>query len=320
VLACLTRYEAWPITGLLFATSAFAWWRRGAGFRDLLAVYGRLAAYPIAAVLAFLAFSRVTVGEWFVSGGFYVADETLRGQAGVVVAKMAEGFETLGGTSLLRIAQVAVVAVAAAGLALRQRAALLIPLSLFGAAALPLAAYYAGHPFRIRYEIALIVAAAPAIGLAAGLTRAWSKPLSAAIVVAVLVQRPPFDPGAAMLAEAQLDTPNGRAREAVTACLRAHYRGGAIMTSMGALGHYMHELSAAGLDIADFLHEGNGPLWDSAFTRGPAPLVEWVMVEEAAEGGDAVIQRHRQIPRLLEDYERVCAGGNVSLYRRRSRQ
>ena len=29
VLACLTRYEAWPITGCLFAASAFAWWRRG---------------------------------------------------------------------------------------------------------------------------------------------------------------------------------------------------------------------------------------------------------------------------------------------------
>ena len=88
------------------------------------------------------------------------------------------------------------------------------------------------------------------------------------------------------------------------------------MASMGALGHYMHEMSSAGFAIRDFLHEGNGAMWDSAFTRGPAALVEWVLVEEVAEGGDAVIQRHRQIPRLLEDYEPICSGGNVTLYRR----
>jgi len=41
------------------------------------------------------------------------------------------------------------------------------------------------------------------------------------------------------------------------------------------------------------------------------------VVEEQAEGGDAVIQRHRQLPRLLQDYDQVCAGGNVTLYRRR---
>lgn len=86
--------------------------------------------------------------------------------------------------------------------------------------------------------------------------------------------------------------------------------------SMGALGHYMYELSAAGFEIRDFLHEGNGPIWDSAFTRGPAPLVEWVIVEEVAEGGDAVIQRHRQFPSMLKDYERICSGGGIALYRR----
>jgi hypothetical protein len=313
----MTRYEAWPITGLLFAASTFAWWRSGSRVADILRAQIRLAVYPVAAVLIFMAFSRVTVGEWFVSGGFYVPDETLRGQASVIIDKVGEGVSTLGGSRLLRIAQAATLAVLVAGLLARRYAALLVPLSLFGAAALPLSAYYAGHPFRIRYEIALLVAAAVAIGLAVGLTRSLGRFIAAAVVIAVLLQRPPFDPGAAMIAEAQLDTPTGRARAQVTSCLQARYRGGAIMTSMGALGHYMHELSAAGFDIADFLHEGNGPLWDSAYTRGPAPLVEWVLVEEAAEGGDAVVQRHRQIPRLLADYERVCSGGNVTLYRRR---
>jgi hypothetical protein len=106
-------------------------------------------------------------------------------------------------------------------------------------------------------------------------------------------------------------------RATVTACLKERYRGGAVMASMGALGHYMHETASDGFAIRDFLHEGNGPLWDSAFTRGPSALVEWVLVEEAAEGGDAIVQRHRQFPRLLQDYVAVCSGGNVTLYQRK---
>jgi hypothetical protein len=79
----------------------------------------------------------------------------------------------------------------------------------------------------------------------------------------------------------------------------------------------MHELSAAGFAIRDFLHEGNGPIWDSAFTRGPAALVQYVLVEETAEGGDAIIRRQREFPRLLDGFDRVCEGGNVVLYERR---
>ncbi|HYU80857.1 MAG TPA: hypothetical protein VEK56_17835, partial [Vicinamibacterales bacterium] len=83
------------------------------------------------------------------------------------------------------------------------------------------------------------------------------------------------------------------------------------------LGHYMQELAWAGFDISDFLHEGNHPMWDSAFTRGPAPLVEWVLVEEKAEGGDVLAHRQRLRPAFLRDFDRLCVGGNVALYRRK---
>ena len=36
------------------------------------------------------------------------------------------------------------------------------------------------------------------------------------------------------------------------------------MMSMGSLGHYMHDLVAAGFGIGDFLHEGNGEIWNFA--------------------------------------------------------
>ncbi len=318
VLACLTRYEAWPITGACFAASVFAWWRRGHAMADVLRVHARLALYPILTVLAFIIFSRIAVGEWFVSTGFFVPDESLRGQPAAIFERIVNGTQSLTGAWLLRFAGLATLVVGGIGLASASRSPMLIPLALFGSVALPASAYLSGHPFRMRYEIPLVIACAVAVGLGVGLLRRVAPVVAGVVLVMVLVESQPFDPHAPMIREARLD-PNVHAREHVTACLQNRYRGGTVMMSMGALGHYMQELSWAGFDIRDFLHEGNGPIWDSAFTRGPAPLVEWVLVEEQAEGGDAIIQRAHQFPRLLEDFERVCSGGNVTLYGRKVR-
>jgi hypothetical protein len=317
VLACLTRYEAWPITACAIAASMYAWWRRGAPAKAIFVAHTRLGLYPIATIAWFTLFSRMTVGEWFVSGGFFVPDETLRSQPLAVYEKIAEGTIALAGARLMRAAEAATIVVLALALIRRERAPMMIPLALFGAAALPIAAYFAGHPFRIRYEVPLIVAAALAVGLAIGQLRGWAKPAALVLFLFVYLQRPPFDIRARMVAEAQLDRDASRGRAQVTACLRKQYNGGTIMASMGSLGHYMQELSWAGFGIRDFLHEGNGPIWDSAYTRGPAPFVEWVLLEEQAEGGDAVSQRHRLLPRLLRDFDRVCEGGHVALYHRK---
>ena len=66
-----------------------------------------LAVYPAVTVAAFMVFSRITVGEWFVSGGFFVPDETLRGQPVHVVEKIAEGLAADRRTWLLRISVLA---------------------------------------------------------------------------------------------------------------------------------------------------------------------------------------------------------------------
>jgi hypothetical protein len=315
VLACLTRYEAWPITAACFVTTFYGWWRRGQSLRALVPVYARLALYPALTVLAFMAWSRFTVGEWFVSGGFFVPDETLQGQPLVVLAKIAEGTVWLAGETLLRIAQAACLVLVVAGLSSAGRAPLLIPLSLFAAAALPLSAYLSGHPFRTRYEIPIVVAGALAGGTAVGLFRRVAPVVAPLLLALVLWEVRPLDTTAAMVREAQLDQ-QVVPRQAVTACLAAGYRGGGIMASMGSLGHYMHEMAASGFSIRDFLHEGNGPIWDSAFTRGPAHLVEWLLVEEVAEGGDALAQRAREHPAWLDGFMPVCSGGGVVLYRR----
>jgi hypothetical protein len=87
------------------------------------------------------------------------------------------------------------------------------------------------------------------------------------------------------------------------------------MMSMGSLGHYMHDLSADGFAIHDFLHEGNGDIWNFALTD-PLPVVGWIAIEEKAEGGDALYQEARRHPAFLNGFTRVAEGGGVALYRR----
>jgi len=61
----------------------------------------------------------------------------------------------------------------------------------------------------------------------------------------------PLDASAPMVTEAQWDRPNRPLRARVTACIPQPLHGDKIMASMGSLGHYMQELSRAGLRIRE---------------------------------------------------------------------
>jgi len=317
VLATLTRYEAWPVIGAAMLLSGFAKWRRGAALVLVVRQLARLARYPAGAVVFFLLMSRITIGEWFVTGGFYVPDPELQGRPTAVWDALVKGWQDLGGTRLVLAAMVASTVLVVGALWKRTQAALVIPLALLAAGALPCYAYWSGHPFRIRYEVPLVVAGAVVIGSAVGLLRRFATIGAAAVLAAVLLQVQPFDEAAPMVREAQLDRANGIGRRQVTACLRKGYDGTSIMASMGALAHYMQELSLDGFNVADFVHEGSGPLWNVALSRGPAALAGWVLIEEVAEGGDVLYQRQQAAPYFLDGFDRVCEGGNVALYKRR---
>ncbi len=332
VAACLTRYEAWPIVGTAMVLAAWVKWRLGTPASGVMRQMVRLARYPAGAVLFFMAMSYASIGEWFVTGGFYVPDPSLEGQPLVVARAILSGVADLGGTRLvlaaavsaavLLIAAVAVVPAMTSDLLNSRRvhpAALVMPLALLASAALPFYAFVSGHPFRIRYEVPLLLGCAAVIGAGVGLARRRGAPLALIILTAVIWQVRPFDRSAPMIVEAQLDRQNGIGRQAVTACLREGYDGTTIMASMGALAHYMQELSLAGFDLADFLHEGSGPTWQAAYAYGPVAFTGWVLVEEAAEGGDMLQHKARAWPDFLQGFERVCAGGNVALYRRIAR-
>jgi hypothetical protein len=316
VAACLTRYEAWPIVGAAMAFAAAAKWRRGVAFAEVVRAIATLAIYPAGTVAGFVIMSWITTGAWFVTGGFYVPDPKLQGQPQAVYDAILEGLTDLSGTRLVLATKVSAIALVVAAIF---RPALVMPVTLLACAALPFYAFVSGHPFRIRYEVPLVLGAAACIGTLVGLLRQAAPFVAVAMVVVVMWQTPPFDRTAAMIVEAQLDRANSAGRKAVTTCLARGYDGTTIMASMGALAHYMQELSLEGFGIDDFLHEGNGPTWELAVSVGPAPFAGWALIEEFAEGGDLLSQRVKANPRWLSGMERVCEGGHVALYRRIAR-
>jgi hypothetical protein len=106
----------------------------------------------------------------------------------------------------------------------------------------------------------------------------------------------------------------------VTSCLSAGYRGEKIFASMGSLAHYMQELSREGFTVADFVHEGNGVIWQFAMQTSPRFHAGWMLVEEQSEGGDILARRIQQDATFAQGMTRICDGGGVALYRRVSQK
>ncbi len=319
VAACMTRYEAWPITATLTALAGVVLLRRGAGVWRAASACGRLAMYPAIAIALFMVNSRWTVGAWFVSSGFFVAENPALGNPMLAWTQVREGMELLSGGWTIWTAYLGAALIIVAFVRTRQHANLLLVLSLFAAAALPLYAYVQGHPVRIRYSVPLVVAASviAATGVAT-FPRRIRHAAALVVVLAVLSQGSPLDRTGPLIVEAQRDVDNMRARQVVTRYLQEHYDGTLIMMSMGSLAHYMHDLSAAGFELREFLHEGNGELWVYAVLLGPRGHTGWVMIEERSEGGDALFLRNEVKPSFLDGFERVAEGGGVALYRARS--
>ena len=316
VAACLTRYEAWPIIGAGIIAAGYFKWRNGLPAIAAMHETARVTAYPIATVIFFLGMSFASTGEWFVTGGFYVPDPKLQGQAQAVYQAIREGLADLAGSRFVTAMTFAIPILAIGALSRRNWSGLLMPIALVASIALPFYAFYSGHPFRIRYEVPLILGGAACIGAAVSLLR-FAAPLAAIpLLIGVVLQASPFDREAPMIVEAQLDR-QVAGRRVVTECLQRSYDGTTIMASMGSLAHYMQELSLAGFDLDDFIHEGSGPIWQRAYYFEPSLFVGWVLVEEAAEGGDMLYQKQKSWPGFLAAYDRVCEGGNVALYKRR---
>jgi hypothetical protein len=316
VAAFMSRYEAWPIGGAILALALIVMLRRGVPLGVALTASTRLALYPAVAIVLFLFNSRWTVGAWFVSSGFFIAENKALGLPLVAWDQVRLGVYHLSGPSTVWLAYAGSSLVLWTAARSHRRASLLLVLALGAAALLPWYAYVEGHPFRIRYSLPLVVACAAITGAAVSLLPKPARAIAgAAIVAASLWHVSPLDRSAPLIAESQRDAQNAVGRRAVTAYLVAQRDGQTIMMSMGSLAHYMHDLSQEGFRIHDFLHEGNGEIWKSAVRYGPGGYVKWVAIEEQAEGGDALYHRAQTDPHFLDGFSRVAEGGGVALYR-----
>lgn len=313
--ACLTRYEAWPITAAGCLIAALVFTRRGEGVVAAAWRASRLLPYPGVAVAGFLLLSRATVGAWLVTGGFFVPEGPMHGAPLLAGWRVWEGLVELSGLALPVAAVVSGLALLWRASRLAGRADLLLLLAPLAAAALPVYAFTVGHPFRVRYAVPLVWAAALLAGAGIGLLPR-ARALAAAVVVALtLVQGPPLDRSAAMVREATRDWPEPE-REALVEFLAARYDGERVLVSMGSLAHVMQQLSHAGLALREFVHEGNGRYWMDAVAR-PEGHVGWVLLRETdTEGRDALLARLDARPDLLDGFERVLEAAGVALYRR----
>ena len=314
--AAMTRYEAWPFTAALLTLGVVSSLRQGRSLRASAVLASHVAVYPAAAVLAFVILSRATVGEWFVKSGFFVAENPDLHRPFRALVSVWWGAHELTSYPLAVLGAAGLALLLIRALWSRSMAPWLPALALAGVAALPWYAFFSGHPFRIRYMVPLLPAVGLGVGCAIGLAGKLKPLVGVAAVAALLVSFRPLDPAAPMVVEAQWDRVNQAGRAQVAAYLRAQWDGEPVMASMGSLAHLMQELSHDGFRIRDFLHEGNGDIWLAALEY-PDPHVEWMLVEEQAEGGDILAARARSEPRFLAGYARVAEGGGVALYRRR---
>lgn len=307
-LSCmvLTRYEGWLIAGALLVVTLLA----KARIADLCRVW----VPPAIAIAAFLGASLAATGQWPLSESFFVPDFDMRNRPGVVLEKMLAGTLDLAGWPLVAVGLAGLAIVVVRSLSASRWLLFAVPVA---AAALPFIAFHAGHPFRVRYLVPLLVAAGLLCAIAVTvLPRRLRFAGAVLLVLAVTWGRNPLDRNAPMLLEAQWETPFRQAREAVTAALLARDDGSPILASMGSLAHYMHETAKAGLPLQRFLHEGNGDLWTEALLN-PSRSVRWILIEERAEGGDMLAARARDDSGFLDGFDRVIEAGGLALYERR---
>jgi hypothetical protein len=313
-LACLTRYEAWPLTVTALLLVIWARWRIGNSWRDAVVWTASIGIFPAVAIVGFTIFSRIVVGQWFASD-FFVPENEALGHPIEALEQIVWGVREMSSTALIVLGIAGLLFAAARAFTRQHSGACLLVVSLTATAAVPWLAFFQGHPYRIRYMVPLLAAEAVGAGIAAAALRRWRTPAAAALILLAAFQLRPFDRLAPMVVEAQWDRPNLAAREAIGTYLRAHYKRDTIMVSMGSLGHYIQDLAQDGFEIRDFLHEGNGDIWLAAIVD-PRPSAGWILIEEKAEGGDMLARIAREHPEFLRGYVRVCDGAGVALYRR----
>ncbi len=237
-LACLTRYEAWPVTACALTGAVWARWRQGEAMGDAVRRVAVIAIYPALALVGFAIFSRVVVGQWFVSSDFFVAENKALGHPWVAVDEIAWGRAT----AQWRVAH-------CRGFCGRRAARGVGPdAASRGRAHRALARHHPPRSPGPRSSKGTRSASAtwcrssssrqsrPACWLVRCPGVARGSPAPSLLLALAAYDLRPLDLAAPMVVEAQWDRPNAPLRARVTACLGAPGGGVKIMASMGSLG------------------------------------------------------------------------------------
>jgi hypothetical protein len=314
-LACLTRYEAWPITVAIIGLAGVLFVNKGVSIRDAVGRVAALAVFPAAAVMAFMVLSRLTVGTWLVTGGFFEIDHAIYHRPEAVASAVWTALRALNGDAMMALATCALVILGVSIIRAPHRAHLLVLMALGACVALPLLAFWNGHPVRIRYMVPLTMSLGAIVGLGVGLLPRYRGLAGTLVLSSALFETPPLSGQSPMVLEAQRDAENVRARRSLTQCFLEHYDQTPILASMASLAPYMQETAFVGLSIRQYIHEGIGQLWGDSLVD-PGRHARWMLIEEEAEGGDVLARLSRSFPGFLDGFERECEGGGVALYRR----
>jgi hypothetical protein len=298
-LACLVRYEAWPIAAASIVLAFWPWDDEPAPARNRrrqLLRYALLAL--VGPVLLFSLHSLHGTGSLLnVIEGRNLTD--LGGEPGTAARRLASGLFSAFGRPL---AAVSVLALAV--LAWRRDRWGLLVLALCAPAAVTFTAYLAGHPMKARY--ALLLAPALALALAVAFARRpWAQ---AGALILTVSQGAALERPLPVLVEATRDQWAVQARDAGLRALRAEYRGGRILASLGSAAPLVFDL---GLPIREIVHEGNEDLWAEAQQR-PASVAAWMIVYP----WDPLGARAQAWPGFLEGFVAVRRLGSATLYAR----
>lgn len=296
-MACLVRYEAWPVAVL--AAIAALWClpagvpRRNVLVRGVSVMIGGGLLLPVAlfAIHSWVSTERV----------LYVIDaQDLTRPRGQIVDS---ALLLLVGTAGAFGPPAAILGLACLALVLWRRApAALVAGALAGPGAVTFVAYFAGHPAKARYPLLLAPAFALAIALATRGRR--SAQIVALAVAAAQALTVPFP--LPVIVESLRSHADDVARRPEVEAFRRRYRGGRILASMGLLAPVVFDLQ---IPIREIVHEGNGNPWANAVVD-PARYVKWVLIAP----GDILDGVRQYRPRFPEGFVPVGRIGSAVLY------
>lgn len=294
-LACLVRYEAWPIAlvSIVFAFDATLPPRERRAHLLRYAVRALLAPVFLYSLHSLYVSGRVLYtieGHNLTDTGGDPARAALRVLTGLVAA--------------FGLPLVAAASVALGVLAARRDARGFLVLALCAPAGVTFAAYFTGHPVKARYALLL----APALGLALAAATRGRVVAQAAVIALAAAQGLALPRPLPVLVEATRDEWAVQARHAGLVTLRQEYRGGRILAALSAASPLVFDLR---LPLREIVHEGNEDLWKEA-QRRPSAVAAWVVIYP----WDPLGEMARRRPGFPEGFVAVRRLGSATLYAR----